>query len=76
MNQRLTVLGILNVDPTYRLDPNPIEMMFAKLMIFVRKAEDRTAETIWRRLAQLFTALTPPYERVKNYLRRAVFGSK
>ncbi|HBF31716.1 transposase, partial [Rhizobium sp.] len=59
--------------PPYSPDLNPIEMMFAKLKLLVRKAEERTVETTWRRIGQLLTAFTP--QECSNYLRHAGYGS-
>ncbi|MDP2733603.1 MAG: IS630 family transposase, partial [Hoeflea sp.] len=55
-------------------DLNPIEMMFAKLKTLVRKAEERTVETTWRRIGELLNAFTP--QECSNYLRHAGYGSK
>lgn len=59
--------------PPYSRDLNPIEMMFAKLKLLVRKAEERTVETTWRRIGQLLTAFTP--QECSNYLRHAGYAS-
>ncbi|HBF30458.1 MAG TPA: IS630 family transposase [Rhizobium sp.] len=59
--------------PPYSPDLNPIEMMFAKLKLLVRKAEERTVETTWRRIGQLLTAFTP--QECSNYLSHAGYGS-
>ena len=60
--------------PPYSPDLNPIEMMFAKLKMLVRKAEERTVETTWRRIGELLNAFTP--QECSNYLRHAGYGSK
>jgi transposase len=53
--------------PPYSPDLNPIEMMFAKLKTLVRKAEERTVETTWRRIGELLKAFSP--QECSNYLR-------
>jgi transposase len=49
------------------LDLNPIEMMFAKLKTLLRKADERTVETTWRRVGELLKAFSP--QECSNYLR-------
>jgi transposase len=39
--------------PPYSPDLNPIEKVFAKLMALLRKAAERTYETLWRTVGQL-----------------------
>ena len=36
--------------PPYSPDLNPIEQVFAKLKILLRKAEERTVDGVWRRI--------------------------
>jgi len=45
--------------PPYSPDLNPIELMFAKLKVLVRKAETRTIEETWRRIGSLLKAFSP-----------------
>jgi transposase len=59
--------------PPYSPDLNPIEMMFAKLKLLVRKAEERTIETTWKRVGDLLEAF-PPHE-CAAYLRHAGYAS-
>jgi len=59
--------------PPYSPDLNPIEMMFAKLKTLVRKAEERTVETTWRRVGDLLQLFTP--QECSNYLRHAGYGA-
>ncbi|EJT05990.1 transposase, partial [Rhizobium sp. CCGE 510] len=60
--------------PPYSPDLNPIEMMFAKLKTLVRKADERTVETTWRRIGELLKAFSP--QECSNYLRHAGYGSE
>jgi transposase len=59
--------------PPYSPDLNPIEMMFAKLKTLVRKAEERTVETTWRRVGDLLQLFSP--QECSNYLRHAGYGA-
>ncbi|SIQ16600.1 Transposase [Rhizobium sp. RU35A] len=59
--------------PPYSPDLNPIEMMFAKLKTLVRKADERTVETTWRRIGELLKAFSP--QECSNYFRHAGYGS-
>lgn len=49
--------------PPYSPDLNPIEMMFAKLKTLVRKADERTVETTWRRIGELLKAFSASRRR-------------
>lgn len=60
--------------PPYSPDLNPIEMVFAKLKTLVRKADERTVETTWRRVGDLLKAFPP--QECSNYLRHAGYGPK
>jgi transposase len=46
--------------PSLRLDPHPIELVFAKLKSLLRKADARTIESLWAQLAHSLHAFTPP----------------
>ncbi len=59
--------------PPYSPDLNPIEMMFAKLKTLVRKADERTIETTWRRVGKLLDAFPP--QECAAYLRHAGYAS-
>jgi transposase len=59
--------------PPYSPDLNPIEQVFAKLKTLLRKAEERTVETTWRRIGNLLDAF-PPQECAK-YFRNAGYAS-
>ena len=59
--------------PPYSPDLNPIEQVFSKLKALLRKAQERTVETVWRRIGTLLTAF-PPHE-CANYFRNAGYAS-
>jgi transposase len=59
--------------PPYSPDLNPIEQVFAKLKILLRKAEERTVEGVWRRIGSLLQHFTP--QECANYLRNAGYAS-
>ncbi|SEI66165.1 Transposase [Sphingobium sp. AP50] len=52
--------------PPYIPDLNPIEQVFAKLKLLLRKAAERTVEATWQCIGQLLNAF-PPHE-CANYL--------
>jgi transposase len=45
--------------PPYSPDFNPIEMIFAKLKAFLRKAAARTIDDLWKAIADALDTLTP-----------------
>ena len=45
--------------PKYSPDLNPIEQVFSKLKRALRKAEERTADTLWRRIGALIGQFPP-----------------
>ena len=55
--------------PPYSPDFNPIEMVFAKLKHFVRKAKVRNVENLWQKLGQLCDIFSPT--ECLNYFRHA-----
>lgn len=59
--------------PPYSPDLNPIEMMFAKLKILVRRADERTVEKTWKRVGALLDAFPP--QECAAYLRHAGYAS-
>lgn len=59
--------------PPYSPDLNPIEQVFAKLKLLLRKAAERTAEATWRRIGNLLDAFTP--DECANYIRNAGYAS-
>ena len=52
--------------PPYSPDLNPIEQAFAKLKALLRKAAERTADSLWKAIGQLLDTF-PPAE-CANYL--------
>ena len=59
--------------PPYSPDLNPIEQVFAKLKLLLRKAAERTVEATWKRIGALLN-LFPPHE-CANYLRNSGYAS-
>ena len=59
--------------PPYSPDLNPIEQVFAKLKILLRKAEERSVDGVWRRIGNLLQHFTPL--ECANYLRNAGYAS-
>jgi transposase len=59
--------------PPYSPDLNPIEQVFAKLKVLLRKAEERTVDGVWRRIGSLLKHFTP--QECANYLRNAGYAS-
>jgi len=53
--------------PPYSPDLNPIELAFAKLKALLRKAAERTAESLWNRIGALLDDFTPA--ECANYFR-------
>ena len=48
-------------------DLNPIEMMFAKLKVLLRKFKERTIEQLWDRIGAVLNEFTP--QECSNYFR-------
>jgi transposase len=59
--------------PPYSPDLNPIEMLFAKLKALLRKAAERTVDSLWRRIGTLLDEITP--QECQNYLRHAGYDA-
>lgn len=59
--------------PPYSPDLNPIEQVFSKLKRLLRKANERTVETTWRRIGTLLDAF--PKHECANYIRGAGYAS-
>jgi transposase len=59
--------------PPYSPDLNPIEQVFAKLKILLRKAAERTVEATWRRIGVLLDCFTPT--ECANYFANAGYAS-
>ena len=59
--------------PPYSPNLNPIEQVFAKLKTLLRKADERTIETTWRRIGSLLDCFTPA--ECANYLKNSGYAS-
>ena len=59
--------------PPYSPDLNPIEQMFAKLKLLLRKAAERSVEATWQRIGQLLDAFPP--KECAAYLRNSGYAS-
>jgi transposase len=59
--------------PAYSPDLNPIEQVFRKAKILLRKAKERTIEGVWRRIGNLLQHFTP--QECANYLHNAGYAS-
>ena len=60
--------------PPYSPDLNPIEQLFAKLKLLLRKAAERSVEATWQRIGTLLDAF-PPHE-CANYFTNAGYASR
>lgn len=58
--------------PPYSPDLNPIEQVFAKLKILLRKAAERSVDAVWKRIATLLDSYSPT--ECANYLRNAGYA--
>ena len=59
--------------PPYSPDLNPIEQVFAKLKLLLRKAAERTVEATWKRIGNLLNAFPP--SGCANYPRNSGHAS-
>ena len=59
--------------PPYSPDLNPIEQVFAKLKILLRKAGERTIEATWKRIGTLLDRFAPA--ECARYLANAGYAS-
>ena len=59
--------------PPYSPDLNPIEQVFAKLKALLRKAQERTVETTWKRIGTLLDEFSP--NECANYIRNSGYAS-
>jgi len=59
--------------PPYSPDLNPIEQVFAKLKLLLRKAAERSVAAAWQCIGLLLDAF-PPHE-CANYLRNSGYAS-
>ena len=58
--------------PKYSPDLNPIEQLFAKLKHLLRKAAERTADTVCDAIAQILDSVTP--QECQNYFLNAGYN--
>ena len=58
--------------PKYSPDLNPIEQVFSKLKTLLRKADERSVDTVWRRIGTLIDHFSP--QECANYLRHAGYA--
>jgi transposase len=74
MNGTIEVAGAkLFYLPPYSPDFNPIEQLFAKLKALLRKAAERSVESLWNRIACLLNALPP--DECANYFHNSGYAS-
>ena len=59
--------------PAYSPDLNPIEMLFAQLKAYLRKAEARSVETLWTIIGRFIETVTP--QQCANYIAHDGYGS-
>ena len=59
--------------PPYSPDLNPIEQVFAKLKVLLRKAAERTVDATWKRIGNILPAFQP--EECANYFRNSGYAS-
>jgi len=59
--------------PAYSPDLNPIEQLFSKLKHWMRIAQHRTIEEVWRHVGRILDTVQP--HECANYLRNAGYAS-
>jgi transposase len=59
--------------PPYSPDFNPIENAFAKLKALLRKAAERTVESLWQAVADALRRFTP--KECRNYFTAARYDA-
>jgi len=59
--------------PPYSPDLNPIEQFFAKLKHWMRRASQRSVETVHNAIANVLDAVTPT--ECRNYVEKAGYKS-
>lgn len=59
--------------PPYSPDLNPIEQVFAKLKLMLRRAAERTTEDTWRRIGSLLDRFPP--DECAAYIRNSGYAS-
>ena len=58
--------------PPYSPDLNPIEQVFAKLKLLLRKAAERSVDATWQRIGTLLDAFPP--QECANYFRNSGYA--
>lgn len=58
--------------PPYSPDLNPIEQMFAKLKVLLRKAAVRTRDALWDTIGKLLSAFSP--DECRNYIENSGYA--
>jgi len=59
--------------PPYSPDLNPIEQTFAKIKHWMRRAQKRSKEDVWKHVGRLIDTITT--DECRNYLKNAGYGS-
>lgn len=59
--------------PPYSPDLNPIEQTFAKIKHWMRMAQKRSKEEVWKQVGTLIEMVPP--EECQNYFKNAGYGS-
>ncbi len=59
--------------PPYSPDLNPIEQVFAKLKTLLRKADERTPQSTWKRIGKLLDCFTP--QECGRYLQNSGYAA-
>ena len=59
--------------PPYSPDLNPIEQAFAKLKTLLRKADERSADAVWKRIGSLLDQVSS--DECAAYIKHAGYGS-
>lgn len=59
--------------PPYSPDLNPIEQMFSKVKHWMRRAQRRTIEEVWRHVGSVLSTISP--QECANYFTNAGYAS-
>jgi len=59
--------------PPYSPDLNPIEQSFSQIKHWMRIAQKRTSEDVWKYLGKLIKTITP--KQCENYIKNTGYGS-
>jgi transposase len=58
--------------PPYSPDLNPIELVFSKLKALLRKAEARTTEKLWNKIAEIIKVFSP--DECQNFIKHCGYN--